>query len=161
MQPRVAAHTFVTHSCASRRALGLPKIHQHLMTIPLTQGSKRNEHQKWSVRAAFQASKVPRIKPSESLVLAPSKPGIEVSRQSLMRGNDIVYLFKPLPVRGSEKPEKSIGRQGRAGAVAQVGKGVAGTASSGGGVFVQSVKGNFWSDQEPGGCSLLPAPRIA
>ena len=132
------------------------------MTIPLTQwGSKGNELQKWSVRAALQASRVPRIKPSESLVLAPSKPGSEVSRQSRTSGYDKVYLFKPLPVRGREKPEESIGTQGRAGAVAQVGKGVAGTASSGGGVFVQSVKGNFWSDQEAGDCCLLPAPHIA
>jgi hypothetical protein len=37
----------------------------------------------------------------------------------------------------------------------------AGGGSGGGGVFVQSAKDNFWSDQEAGGCSLLPAPHIA
>jgi hypothetical protein len=74
-----------------------------------------------------------------------------------------VYLFKPLPVRGKEKREESIGTQGRAGAVAQMGKGerAGGTACSGGGLFVQSVKGNVWSDQKAGGCSLLPAPNVA
>ena len=131
-------------------------VHPHLMTIPLTESGPAKDLPKGPVRA-LKASKVPRRKPSESQVLAPPRPGSEVSRQLLTRGNagDKKYLFKPL--RGREKREESIGTQGRAGAVAQVGMGGAtGTADSGSGVYVQSVKGNFWaSDRKAGCCCLL------
>ena len=133
------------------------------MTIPLTESAPvGNDLPKGPVRA-LKASKVPRRKPSESQALAPLRPGSEVSRQLLTRGNaeDKKYLFKPL--RGREKREESIGTQGQAGAVSQVGMGGGtGTAGSGSGVYVQSVKGNFWaSDRKAGGCCLLPAQKIA
>ncbi len=114
------------------------------MTIPLTESASKDLPK----GPVLKASKVPRRKPSESRALAPPRPGSEVSRQLLTRGNagDKKYLFAPMPVRGREKREESIGTQGRAGAVAQVGiGGGTGMASSERGVYVQSVKGNFWA----------------
>jgi hypothetical protein len=127
------------------------------MTIPLTESGPAKDLPKGPVRA-LKASKVPRRKPSESQVLAPPRPGSEVSRQLLTRGNagDKKYLFAPMPVRGREKREESIGTQGRAGAVAQVGiGGGTGMASSERGVYVQSVKGNFWAADRNAGCCCL------
>jgi hypothetical protein len=118
VQPRVAApHVRNTLMCIAQCAGVAEDTSAPHDNSSDPVGIKRKELQKWSMRAALKASKVQRSKPSESLVLPPSKPGSEVSRQSLTRGNDKVYLFKPLPVRRREKREESIGTQGRAGAV--------------------------------------------
>ena len=112
----------------------LKTLHSHLLMIPVTPAAPESKQlPKGSMRAALKASKGLRRKPLEAQALAPPRhaPGGEVSRDLLTRGNagDKRYLFKPLPARGRDKREGPAGEQGQ----------------QPGGVFVQSIKGDFWS----------------